>query len=98
MTETDLWWVAIAAIAAGTVVIAVLLGLLIAVTHKIDGHVDGTWIAARQVAGNTVSIWMLERTNEHLADVANEARALQRRAESLDQHLRATVGPAGPRD
>ncbi len=94
MTETDLWWVAIAAITGGTVVVAVLLGLVIAITHKIDGHVDGTWIAARQVAGNTVSIWMLERTNEHLADVAEEARALQRRAESIDEQLRAAIGPA----
>jgi hypothetical protein len=98
VTETELWWVGIAAIAAGTVVIAVLLGLLIAVAHKIDGHVDGTWIAARQVAGNTVSIWMLERTNEHLADVAMQARALQRRAESIDEHLRAAIGPAEARD
>ena len=98
MTETDLWWVAIAAIAAGTVVVAVLLGLVIAITHKIDHHVDGTWIAARQVAGNTVSIWMLERTNEHLVDVAREARALQRRAESIDEQLRAAIGPAGRAD
>lgn len=93
MTETELWWVAIAAITGGTVVVAVLLGLVIAITHKIDGHVDGTWIAARQVAGNTVSIWMLERTNEHLADVAKEARALQRRAESIDEQLRAAIDP-----
>ncbi len=98
MTETDLWWVAIAAIATGTVLIAVLLGLLIAVANKIDGNVDGTWIAARQIAGNTVSIWMLERTNEHLADVVEEARSLQGRAESIDERLRAATRSAEPSD
>jgi hypothetical protein len=93
VTETDLWWLAIAAITTGTVVIAVLLGLLIAVANRIDHNVDGTWIAARRIAGNTVSIWMLERTNEHLAEVAKEARALQARAESIDERLRAATGP-----
>ncbi len=94
MTETDLLWLAIAVITAGTVVVAVLLGLLISVANQIDGHVDGTWIAARQVAGNTISIWMLERTNEHLAHVAEEARSLQRRADSIDEQLRASIGSA----
>ncbi len=94
MAETDVWWLAIAAITTGTVVVAVLLGLLISIANQIDGHVDGTWIAARQVAGNTVSIWMLERTNEQLADVVKEARSLQRRAESIDDHLRAAIGSA----
>ncbi|MDP9383626.1 MAG: hypothetical protein M3P50_00040 [Actinomycetota bacterium] len=98
MTDTDVWWVAIATIAAGTVVIAVLLGLLIAVANRIDHHVDGTWIAARQVAGNTVSIWMLERTNEHLAEVVKEARALQSRAESIDESLRTGLASADPGD
>jgi hypothetical protein len=92
MTETDLWWVAIAAITVGSAVIAVLLGLLIAVSHQIDGHVDGIWTAAKQVAGNTVSIWMLERTNEQLADISEAARALEARAEAIDQHVRAAVG------
>ncbi len=94
MTETDLWWLAIAAITTGTVVIAVLLGLLIAVANRIDGSVDGTWIAARQVAGNTVSIWMLERTNDQLAEVVEEARSLQRRAESIYERLRTAIGPS----
>ncbi len=92
MTETEMWWLAIAAITTGTVVIAVLLGLLIAVANRIDRHVSGTWIAARQIAGNTVSIWMLERTNEHLAEVAGEARSLQGRAESIDERLRTAIG------
>ncbi len=91
MTETELWWLAIAVLAAATVVVAVLLGLLIAFANKIDSSVDGTWIAARQIAGNTVSIWMLERTNEHLAEVVKGARSLERRAESIDERLRAAV-------
>ncbi len=89
-----MWWLAIAAIATGTVVIAVLLGLLIAVANRIDRHVSATWIAARQIAGNTVSIWMLERTNEHLAEVVGEARSLQGRAESIDERLRTATGSA----
>jgi hypothetical protein len=89
MTDLQLWWISLGIFAAVVVVVALLLGLIIAAAKSIDRHAADIWVAGKQIAGNTVSIWLLERTNDSLTHVRDEARALTRAVRGLDQTLRS---------
>ena len=89
MDATDLWWRALAIGAAVVVVVAVLLGLIIAAAVRIDRHAAAIWVAGKQIAGNTVSIWMLEEAISVLHRIANSAQKTERTAAALDDRLRA---------
>ena len=67
------------------VVVAVLLLAIIYVARSIDRHAGDVWVAGKNIAGNTVSIWMLETTNE----VAGE---ILRVAQSIDASLKSLAG------
>ena len=70
---------------AGAVVIAIVALLLLAIlstARSIDKHALDIWNAGKSIAANTVSIWMLERTNQL-------AREILASAQSLDDTTRA---------
>jgi hypothetical protein len=90
-----MWWLSLGFAAVVVVVVAVLLGLIIAAAKRIDAHAASIWTAGKQIAGNTVSIWMLEQTNEHLVSVNQSAKAIQEAAAGIDQKLRALVESRG---
>ena len=92
MNGTKMWWLSLGASTAVVGVVAVLLRQIAAAAQSVDGHAEDIWIAGKQIAGNTVSIWMLEQTNEHLASVAQSARAIEQRVGALDERLRALGG------
>lgn len=89
MDVTELWWLFLAIFALVVVVVAVLLGLIIAAARSIDQHAADIWTAGKQIAGNTVSIWMLEKTNESVSAMAHTARSLEHRAASIDEKITA---------
>lgn len=89
MDVVTMWWLTLAIAAVVVVVVAVLLGLIIATAKSIDAHASAIWTVGKQIAGNTVSIWMLERTNEHLQVVQDSAKSIQRVAVAMDDKLRA---------
>ena len=97
MNMLRLWWLSLGIFAAVVGVVAGLLGLIIAAARSIDRHAEAIWVAGKQIAGNTVSIWMLEKTNEQLAEVSEVTRSLERTAASIDAKLRALAGEAGER-
>lgn len=64
---------------AGTVVILIVAALLIAIVftaRKIDYHAKEIWQAGKQIAGNTVSIWMLKDTNVVAGDILKTAQSI----------------------
>jgi hypothetical protein len=89
MDVTDLWWLSLGIAAVVTVVVAVLLGLVVAAAKSIDRHAGHIWLAGKQIAGNTVAIWMLERTNELAESMVERAGVLERGASSLNETLGA---------
>jgi uncharacterized protein YoxC len=93
MDVITLWWLTLAIAAVVVVVVAVLLGLIIATAKSIDAHASAIWTVGKQIAGNTVSIWMLEKTNEHLQTVQDSAKSIERVATSIDNKLRALAAP-----
>lgn len=89
MDVIDLWWLSLAIAAVVIVVVAVLLGLIVAAAKRIDRHAAAIWVAGKQIAGNTVSIWMLEDAIATLHRIAESAKGIDRTAASLDERLRA---------
>ncbi len=67
MSDVDAWWLALLVLGLAIVVVAVLLGLILATLKTIDRRADGIWMEGKQTTGNTSAIWMLEQTNAHVA-------------------------------
>ena len=95
MSVTDLWWLSLAIFGAVVVVVAVLLGLIIAAAKSIDRHAGAIWVVGKEIAGNTVSIWMLEQTVGALRRLAEATRRLEGALGRLDARLGGTSGGVG---
>jgi hypothetical protein len=87
MDVIQLWWLSLAAFAAVVVVVAALLGLIVGTAKRIDRHAGAIWVVGKQIAGNTVSIWLLEQTNEQVGKLIEETRALGRVADGIATKL-----------
>jgi hypothetical protein len=87
MDVIQLWWLSLAAFAAVVVVVALLLGLIVGAAKRIDRHASAIWVVGKQIAGNTVSIWLLEQTNEQVGKLIEETRALVRIADGIAAKL-----------
>jgi hypothetical protein len=93
-----MWWMSLGLAGVVIGVVAALLGQIIAAARSIDQRADGIWTVGKQIAGNTASIWMLGKTNEHLAKMLGAAQSIDRTAGSIHATLRAladTNGKAG---
>lgn len=76
MTTEQYWWLALALFGVVVVVVALLLGWIIAAARSIDRHAEAVWTVGKQIAGNTVSIWMLDKTNRNLERIERSVRAV----------------------
>jgi hypothetical protein len=93
MDVIEMWWLSLGIFAIVTMVVAVLLGLIIATARSIDQHAAAIWTVGKQIAGNTVSIWMLDQANALLREMQDEARGIREIAASMDQKLAALAEP-----
>ena len=95
MGVIDMWWLSLAIFSAVIVVVAVLLGLIIAAAKSIDRHAGAIWLVGKEIAGNTVSIWMLEQTIGSLRRIGESARKIEGAVAALNEKLGALAGGAG---
>jgi hypothetical protein len=86
---TRLWWLSLGLSGVVVAVVAALLGGIIGAARRIDRHATDIWTVGKQIAGNTVSIWMLGKTNEQVARLNEAAQSIDRTAASIDTRLRA---------
>ena len=84
MDSLTLWGWSLAAGGVVIVVVALLLIAIIATARRIDHHAREIWTVGKNIAGNTVSIWMLNRTNQ----VAGKILAT---TQSIDTNLKAVA-------
>lgn len=77
------WWAALGAGLVVAVVLVVLLESLLRRVHEIEQGAEQIWHAGKQVARNTATVWMLDKTGEAVEAIAEEAtrhaRLLKRR-------------------
>jgi hypothetical protein len=68
------------------IVTALLLAIL-ATARRIDRHAAEIWKAGKNIAGNTVSIWMLNRTNQIAREILTTAQSIDATIASLADKL-----------
>lgn len=78
-------------IAGGVVVlvVAVLLILIIVTARSIDRTAAAIWEVGKDIARNTVSIWMLKETNATAGEILSTAKSIVAAASSIDEKLGA---------
>ncbi len=84
-----MWWFSLGISGVVVGVVAALLAQIIATARSIDRRADGIWTVGKQIAGNTVSIWMLARINDQVARMLDAAKSIDGTAASIDTRLRA---------
>lgn len=97
MDVIAMWWISLAIAGIVIVVVAILLGLVIAAAKRIDRHAHAIWIEGKQIAGNTVSIWMLEKILNNLRKMESDLVTMQQGVESMDDHVRGMSGSGSGR-
>lgn len=85
-TSTIWAWSLVAGVAV-ILVVATLLILILVTARKIDYHANEIWEAGKAIAGNTVSIWMLQTTNQVAGNILEEAKGIVEGARSIDSKL-----------
>lgn len=87
MENMTLWQISWAIGALVVVIVAVLLLVIIAAARSIDKRANEIWIAGKQIAANTVSIWMLQKTNAVAGDILTTAKGIAAGAGAIDAKL-----------
>ena len=75
MSDTDLqlWWLALGLAAVVVLVVTVLLGLILRTAHRIHQAVADIWTGGTHIAQNTVTLALLQRTNDLARDLLQSA-------------------------
>ena len=97
MDTTTIWTYSLIAGAVVIVIVAVLLVMLIAAANRVDKHAAEIWTAGKQIAGNTVSIWLLDRTNNVAGQILAGAQSIDVHAASIDEKITALAAALGPK-
>ena len=92
-----IWTYSLIAGAVVVLIVAVLLIMLIAAANRVDKHAQHIWDAGKQIAGNTVSIWMLNVTNRVAGQILEGALSINSRAASIDTTIAALADALGPK-
>ena len=98
MQVTELWWLSLGIFAAVVVVVAVLLGVIIGAAKSIDRNAGAIWVVGKQIAGNTVAIWMLEQTVASLRRLTEASRRIESALQRIDPTARGGGGRAEGRN
>jgi hypothetical protein len=93
MDTITLWTYSLIAGAVVILIVAALLILIIQAARSIDYHANEIWEAGKKIAGNTVSIWMLQDTNVVAGDILKTAQSIAGVASEINQKL-DTLGQA----
>ncbi len=95
MDTMTIWTYSLIAGAVVIVIVAVLLIMLIAAANRVNKNASNIWDAGKQIAGNTVSIWMLNVTNRVAGQILEGAQSIDKRAASIDNTIGALAAALG---
>ncbi len=87
MDVITLWTYSLIAGAVVILIVAALLIMIIQAARNIDYHANEIWQAGKRIAGNTVSIWMLQDTNIVAGDILKTAQSIAGVASEINQKL-----------
>lgn len=87
MDVITLWTYSLIAGAVVILIVAALLIMIIQAAKSIDYHANEIWQAGKRIAGNTVSIWMLQDTNIVAGDILKTAQSIAGVASDINHKL-----------
>ena len=73
MSDVQLWWLALGLAVAVVLVVAALLELIVRTAHRIHQAVADIWTGGTHIAQNTVTLALLQRTNDLAGDLLQSA-------------------------
>ncbi|MDQ3748468.1 MAG: hypothetical protein M3367_05535 [Acidobacteriota bacterium] len=97
MDTMTLWTYSLIAGVVVILIVAVLLIMLIIAARRVDKHAAEIWTAGKHIAGNTVSIWMLNTTNKVAGGILETAVSIDKRAAAIDDKLALLANTLGVR-
>ncbi len=97
MDTMMLWTYSLIAGAVVILIVAALLIMLITAARRVDKHAAEIWTAGKHIAGNTVSIWMLNTTNKVASGILETAVSIDKRAAAIDDKLALLANALGAR-
>lgn len=95
MDSATMWMYSLIAGVAVILIVAVLLILIVLTARSIDTHAKNIWLAGKNIAANTVSIWMLRETNAVAGQILAGAGEIVSAARSIDDKLGALARTLG---
>ena len=95
MDTMTLWTYSLIAGAVVILIVAALLIMLITAARRVDKHAAEIWTAGKHIAGNTVSIWMLNTTNKVAGEILETAVSIDKRAAAIDDKLAMLANALG---
>lgn len=95
MDTMTIWTYSLVAGAVVILIVAALLIMLITAARRVDKHAAEIWTAGKHIAGNTVSIWMLNMTNKVAGDILQTAVSIDKRAAAIDDKLAMLANALG---
>lgn len=87
MDPMALWTWSLVAGGVVILVVALLLIAIIVTARSIDNHALEIWTVGKNIAANTVSIWMLNRTNQLARQILDAALSVDGTLKSLAERL-----------
>lgn len=92
MDPMTLWKISWAIGALVVLIVAVLLLVIIAAAKSIDRRAGEIWTVGKQIAANTVSIWMLQKTNGVAGEILETAKGIAAGAGAIDAKVASLAG------
>ncbi len=92
MDSMTLWKISWAIGLVVVLIVAVLLLLILAAARRIDKGAAAIWQAGKEIASNTVSIWMLQKTNVVAGEILSVAQGIAAGAGAIDAKLAGLAG------
>lgn len=87
MDSITIWTYSLIAGAVVILIVAALLIMIVLAARSIDNHAKDIWLSGKNIAGNTVSIWMLKDTNIVAADILKTAQSIAGVAGQINSKL-----------
>lgn len=90
-----LWWLSLAIFVVVVAVVALLLLLVVRTARSIDDRAAGIWQAGKEIAANTVAIWILGKASQQLGQVQEATERLEEKVGALGGQVSGGAGSRG---
>ena len=87
MDPIQLWIISLIIGSIVIVVVAVLLGAILAAAKSIDHHARLIWTVGKEIAGNTVTIWALDTVRQRLDHTHDAIKDLAKTVDAVNATL-----------